>query len=452
VGAKSGQRRKPDPAKRSGRQRFALVLFGALFILLFVIFAAAEGIGSPSVPAGDIAVIQGVPDQLSHVSEEEFERSLERQAHQAKLKKTPQPGEPKYEELKEAAIKELVEAVWLQGEAEEMGIAVTEKEVATELKTIKEQNFPTEQAYQKFLKESSFTQQEVNKILRLQILTKKIEEAAKAEAPEPTSAEIADYFEAEKATKFTVKESRDVRVIINEDKSKVEAAQKELEKDHSPASWKKVAQKYSSDPTTKSKGGLTPGVQEEFLPEQLKKPLFTAATGELIGPFKVEKNYLLLEVVKLHPAKTKSLKEAEAEITATLTQEKQQEAFSEFASEYTGRWQARTHCASGFVTKQCANFKESGHPSTAPPGCFEANPKTPANECPAPVAQAKPAMPGTVTVLKPKGEQLAQRPQPEASKEAGTEVPAPEGAPAPEAAPEAEEAAPEAESGSQSGK
>jgi len=438
VGAKAGQRRKPDPANRSGRQRFALVAFGALFILLFVIFVAAEGIGSPSVPSGDIALIKGVPDELAHVSEEEFEKALERQANQSKLKKTPQPGEPKYEELKEAAIKELVEAVWLRGQAEELGVTVTGKEVATELATVKKQNFPTKGSYQKFLKESGFTQQEVNEILELQILTKKIEEAAKAEASEPTSAEIADYYEAEKAAKFTVEETRDVRVIVNEDKSKVEAAQKELGKDHSPASWKKVTQEYS--PTTKTNGGLTPGVQKEALPEELKEPIFNAATGELIGPIKVEKSYLLLEVVQLHPAKTKSLKEAETEIISALTQEKQQASFSEFAAEYTGRWQARTHCASGFVTEQCANFKSSGHPSTASPGCYEANPKTPANECPAPVTQTKPALPGTVTVLKPKGEQFVQRPQPEASKEAGAEAPTPEAAP---------EAAPEAETGSE---
>jgi hypothetical protein len=221
VGAKAGQRRKPGPARGAGHQRFALILFGVLFILLFVIFAAAEGIGSPSVPAGDVALIQGVPGNLRHVSEEEFNKALERQATQAKLKKTPQPGEPKYEELKEAAIKELLESRWLRGQAEELGITVTEKEVATELATVKKQSFPTEQAYQKFLKESKFTQQQVNEILELQIFTKKIEEAAKAEAPEPTSSEIAAYFEAEKATKFTVKESRDVRVVINEVKSNV---------------------------------------------------------------------------------------------------------------------------------------------------------------------------------------------------------------------------------------
>lgn len=440
MGAKAGQRRKPDPASRSRRQRFALVAFGALFILLFVIFAAAEGLSSPSVPSGDVILVQGMPAQVGHISEAAFEKALEQQAGQAKLKKTPQPGEPKYEELKEAALEELVNSAWLEGQAEEMGITVTDKEIATELEKIKKTNFPTKGSYEKFLKESHFTPEEVNDRVKQQILVNKVQEKVNEEASQPSSEAISAYYEAEKAAKFTVKESRDVRVIINEDKAKIEAAQKELEKDHSAAGWKKTAQKYSSDPTTKSKGGLTPGVQEELLPEELKEPIFGAATGELIGPIKVEKNYLLLEVAELHAAKTKSLKEAEAEITSTLTQEKQQEAFSEFVAEYEGKWRARTYCASGFEVKKCANVKESSHPTTAPPACYEANPKTPANECPAPVTQTKPALPGTVTVLKPKGEQLVQRPQPEASKEAGTEVPTPEGAP---------EAAPEAETGSE---
>ena len=91
------------------------------------------------------------------------------------------------------------------------------------------------------------------------------------------------------------------------------------------------------------------------------------------------------------------------------------------------------------MVEQCANYVGSGHPSSAPPACYEANPKTPATECPAPVTMTTPALPGTVTVVKPKGEPFVQRPRPEAapaSSEAGSELP--EGAEAtPEAAPEA---------------
>ena len=42
----------------AGLQRFALVLFGAAFIALFVIFAIAEGIGGPDIPEGDVALVE----------------------------------------------------------------------------------------------------------------------------------------------------------------------------------------------------------------------------------------------------------------------------------------------------------------------------------------------------------------------------------------------------------
>jgi hypothetical protein len=71
------------------------------------------------------------------------------------------------------------------------------------------------------------------------------------------------------------------------------------------------------------------------------------------------------------------------------------------------------------VIEQCANYKGTGHPAEAPEACYEANPKTPAKECPAPVVQNQPALPGSVSATKPEGERLVQRPRPEeASKSA----------------------------------
>jgi parvulin-like peptidyl-prolyl isomerase len=441
VGAKAGQRGKPGRDRAAGRQRLALIVFALVFVLLFVGFAIAQGIGSPSVPSGDVAKVQDVPEEIGAIGQEEFDRGMERAAAGAKLKKPPDPGSKKYEELKESVLKELLEAAWIRGEAEEKGIKTTPKQVEEELTAIKKQSFPAKGSYQKFLKESKFTEEDVNEIVEVKVLSTAIQEQVNGEAPAPSSSEVQSYYEAEKAAQFTEKESRDVRIILNKDKSKVEAAKKQLEGDQSPAGWKKAATKYSSDPTSKSKGGLTEGVSEEFLKEPLKKAIFGAATGELVGPTKFETNWILTEVVKLNPAKVKKLPEVKAQIEETLKSETQQEFFAEFVSGYTSKWTSRTYCASGFEIEQCANFKSSGRPKTANAACYEANPKTPAKECPAPVTPISPALPGSVTERKPKGEPFPQRPQPEASGEAGaaaTEVPgaAPEGAP--EAAPEAE--------------
>jgi parvulin-like peptidyl-prolyl isomerase len=443
VGAKSGRNKRGGGGpKKSGTprgrggggsntaQRVGLVLFAVVFIALFVVFAVAQGLGAPSVPSGDIALVTNVPSEIGHISEADYKTSIEQQEAQSGVKKPPKAGSKKAEELKKAAIGELLNSAWIFGEAEELGIKVTAKEVETELAKVKKESFKTEKAYQEFLTTSHFTQEDVNKRLELQILSTKIQEKVTKETPEVTEAELKAYYEAEKATQFTKKPSRDVRVVVNENKKEVEAAKKALEADNSEAGWKKVTKKYS--PTTSAQAGLQKEISEEFLTEPLKKDIFQSATGELVGPVKQEKNYLLLEVVKLHPEKVQSFDEVKSTIESTLGSQKQEKFFSEWVSGFDAKWTSRSHCASGYTTEQCANYKGSGHPATASEVCYEANPKTPAKECPAPVVQNQPALPGSVTVAKPEGERLVQRPLPEETGKEGKE--GAEGATGPEGA------------------
>lgn len=418
MGAKSGRKATKAQAaasKTAGVKRFSLVVFGALFIALFVIFAIAQGIGQPSVPSGDVAIVKGVPD--GNISEAEYKRGLVQKVAAGELKKTPKPGTKKFQELKDAAVGEALQAVWIRGEGEELGLSVTDKQIEAELAQIKKTNFPTEKAFQEFLKTSNFSADEVNEKVELQLLSTEIQEAITSQAPPASSAEISNYYETEKAAQFTTKPSRDVRLIVNRNKAQAEKAKEALDQDDSAASWKVVAKKYSVDPTTKSKGGLQKEISEEFLQGVLKKAIFESATGEVVGPVGFQKNYFVVEVEKLNPKKVKTLDEVRSQIGTQLTEQKQQEYFAEWVTGYQAKWTSRSFCASDFLVSSCANFKGSGHPSTAPEACYEANPKTPATECPAPVEQIKPALPGTVTVLKPKGEQLIQRPRPQATPE-----------------------------------
>ncbi len=439
MGAKSGQSKKAG--KASGRRRFALVLFAVLLIGLFAGFAVAQGIGQPSVPAGDVALVEGIPSEIGEVSEAEFKTSFAQQAAQSGQKKPPKEGSKKYEELKTAAVTELLEQVWLRGEAEELGISVTPKQVATELAQIKKENFKAPGSYGQFLKNSNFTAEDVERRVEVQVLSTQIQELVSGRAGQASKDEIQAYYDAEKASQFTTPASRDVRVVINKDKSEVEKAKEALEKDNSPTNWNKVAAKYSTDASTKGKGGLQTGVPEEFLKGELKKAVFETPTGQLGGPVKNAGSYILVEPVKLNPEKVQSLGEVRSQISSTLTQQNQEEALSEFIAGYGSKWTSRTFCASDFLVPNCSNYVSNGHPETAVPACYEADPKVAATECPAPVAQAVPALPGTVTESQPKGEPFPQRPRPQAPGETGTvpteggTVPPPTGAPPPAEAP-----------------
>jgi parvulin-like peptidyl-prolyl isomerase len=420
--------------KSAGLQRLALLSFAGLFILLFVLFAIAEGLGSPSIPSGAVAVVEDAPGDLGTVTEERFQHALVQAAASAQIKPVPKPGDDKYEELKKTALGEIFDAIWIQGEAAEMGFSVTPQEVSQELEKLKKQAFKTEKQYQEFLKEANFTKEDVNQRVTIQILSGKIQEAVTEEAPIPSSSEVEDYYEAAKASQFTTPETRDIRVVKNKDKAKVEEAKAALEKDDSVGSWTKVAKKYSTDPATKGSGGLQAAVGEAQLGEPLGAEVFAADQGEIEGPVQEAQGYTVFEVMKVTPEKVQSLEEAKSQISAQLAEQAKQKNFSNFLRSYGSTWTSRTFCAPGYVIERCSNFKGTGRSPEAPPACYEADPKGGLPDaCPAPVSQAKPAQPGSVTLLTPDGQRLAQRPRPSVLEEA----PAAEAAPIPGAAPPA---------------
>ncbi len=429
--------------KPAGLQRLALLGFAALFILLFVIFAIAEGIGHPSVASGDVAVIEDAPSGLSPITEAKFKHALLQASAQNQEKSLPKPGEEKYDELREKTLEEMLNSIWIQGQAEEMGISVTSKEVLGELAKLKKQAFKTEKQYREFLKEAHFTRADVLERVKVQMLTTQIQEQITEEAPQPSNGEIETYYEAAKAAQFTTPESRDIRVIKNKDKGKVEEAKAALEKDDSIKSWEKVAKKFSTD-TTKSNGGLQSGVSEEALGEPLGAAVFAAGQGDVEGPLQEGKAYVVFEVMKVTPTKVQSLDEAKSQISTQLAEQTKQSYFQRFVRDWSGRWTSRTFCGTSFteLTERCSNHKGDGRPPEANPACYEANPKTPAEACPAIVPQVKPANPGTVSPLNREGQKLAQRPRPAGLEEAaGAEGELPPGivpGGVPEGAPEGE--------------
>lgn len=428
-------------------RRLGLLIFGVGFVVLFAWVAIAEGVGDPSIPSGSVALVQGAPGDIGDVTEAEFKHALELSAAQGGLKQTPKPGEPKYDELKEAALNSLLESIWLQGLAAEWGIEATDKEVAAKLKEVKKESFKTEAEFQEFLKKSHYTPADVSERVRLQILSEGLQNQLKENIPTPSQSEVDDYYAAAKDTQFTQKASRDVRTIVNKDRKKVEEALEALRKDNSAKNWTKLAKKYSTDPNTKATGGLQKGLQEGTIEEPLNAAIFGTPEGQVEGPVNTKFGYTIYEVVNSTPESVQEQKAVESQIKSTLAQRAEQEYFAAFTIDFSTEWKQRTFCASGYLTERCGNFKSDSRPAAAPPACYEADPKggRPA-ACPAPVFQLIPALPGSVTPLEPTGKPLAQRPRPAGS---GSEVAAgateelPPGAVPPAEEAPAEEAPPE---------
>src|SRR4051812_7768103 len=159
---------------------------GAFFVATAVALAACGGDSIPGdavAKVGDTAITK---DQFSHWlkiaaispagSAEPDQAGANAQVPDApnftrciaeKKKTAPKPakGQPKptdaqfkaqcsqqYEGLKQQVLQFLISSAWIQGEAKDQGVTVTDKDVETQFEKTKKQSFPKEADFQKFLR------------------------------------------------------------------------------------------------------------------------------------------------------------------------------------------------------------------------------------------------------------------------------------------------------------
>jgi foldase protein PrsA len=366
----------------------ALAGFGVLVVVLFVIVGVAVGLGHPSVPEGDIAVVEDAPDGT--ITQADFDRALEQTAARQGIQKVPAPDDPQYQALADSAQSDLLLSRWVAGEAEERGIEVSDREIDQELDTVKQQQFGSEQAFQRFLKQSGFTEDEARERIELQLISNRIQQDVLPQQPTVTDAEVAAAYDANKS-QFQQPETRDVRVVTTKTEAEANKALAALGDSPSAQDWTKVAKQYSTDDATKASGGLRQGVVQGQSEPTLDQQIFSATQGQLVGPFKTDAGYDVLQVDKVNPASTTSLDDARQQIRQALVSQRQQQIAQDFQDEFQGKWVARTFCADGYRIDQCSNAEPPPDPCTEKVAEKQG--------CNAPAAPRAVIQPGTNTVF-----------------------------------------------------
>jgi foldase protein PrsA len=338
------------------RRIVAVAVLAALLVVLLVVVAIAQGIGNPSVPSDDVAVVEDAPD--GQITTAEFQAALEQSAARQGAKEVPPPSDPQYTALRDAAMSDLLLGRWVRGEASDRGISVSDSEISNQLDQIVKQQFGGQKQFQKFLKQANFTPEQARERIELQLLSDEIQKQVLPQDPGVPDSEIEDFYKANQA-QFEQPETRDVRQIVNRDQAKVERAKSLLEQDDSPANWKKVAARFSSDKATKDSGGLRANVAQGQSEPALEEQVFAAEEGQLVGPFKGQSSYYLIEVEKINPAQTTPLSEASQQIGQQLAQGKQQQLAQDFQQDFLEKWRSRTFCADDYLIDRCENFTPS---------------------------------------------------------------------------------------------
>ncbi len=387
----------------SGRhKRIALVALAVFVVGAFVIVAAAQGIGDPSVPEGDVAVVEDAPDGT--ITAEDFDRALTQTAARQGLEQVPPEDDPQYQQFQDSAVSDLLLARWVQGEGAERGIVITDRAIDDELEKVKTQQFGSEKEFQKFLDDSGFTEEEARQRIELQLISQAIQEDVLPGEPDVNDDEIETYYE-ENIAQFEQPETRDVRVILTENEEDANTALEELGTDPTTKTWEDVAQEFSVDEATKGNGGLREAVVSGQSEPALDTQIFSAPEGELVGPFQTEAGFYVLEVEAINPAQTTPLEDVSEQIRQTLVSARQQEVATSFQSQFEQKWVSRTFCAEEYAIDRCSNAPpvpdtcigdDEGEQIPADPLTGEPADKP---QCDAVVPSTRPIAPGTAGVF-----------------------------------------------------
>jgi foldase protein PrsA len=275
----------------------------------------------------------------------------------------------------------LIKAYWYQGTAHKLGINLTNAQVQTALAKAKKGQFSTPAQFTAFLKQSGQTAADIEYRVRVNQIFMKLT------ARHPTTvtpAKIAAYYAAHK-TQFGSPQTRNMRIVLTKTAAQAEAAKKALQKGQS---WTVVAKKYSTDPTTKNKGGVLTNVTAGQQDAALSKAAFVAPANKVLGPVKGQFGYYILEVTKITPATQRSLAASTALIKQTLSGQLTQAAQTAVDSQAKKDWLSKTTCRAEYAMADCQGYKAPKTSTAAPAGAT-----APASTATAPSSGATSATP-----------------------------------------------------------
>ena len=322
--------------------------------------------------AGQAAATGGATPKANIPDAPDFERCVaqKRKAAAKPAKGQPEPTDAQlktqckneYDQLKNSVLEFLIRSTWLDREAGEQNIKVTDKDVQKKLDDAKK-SLGNEKAYQQFLTRAGLTNADVFYQQRSELLEQKITQKITKGKDKVTDAQVNQYYEKNKS-RFAQPERRDLRIVLTKTKAEADAAKAALA---GGQSWSEVAKKYSIDQQSKNSGGKLPGVSQGSQEKAFDTAIFKADKGETVGPIKTQFGYYVFEVEKITPKDQQSLRESSASIKQILAQENQRKALETFGKDYRERWKNETKCRDSYVTQDCDNAPKQKTPTTSTP-------------------------------------------------------------------------------------
>jgi foldase protein PrsA len=309
-----------------------------------------------SVPAGSTAAA-AVPDPPNYTN---CVATLQKQPV-AKGQQKPSAAalkaqcQQQYNGLKTQVMQFLIQSQWLLKEAESRKLSAKPAAVQKQLDDQVKQSFPKKGDFQKFLKTSGMTMDDLLFRVKVDLLTQQVRQKIVAGKDKVSDAAVSTYYGKNKA-RFAQPERRDLLVVLTKTKAQADKAKAALD---SGTAWKDVAKKYSIDQASKAQGGKLPGVAKGQQEKAFDSAIFGAKKSVVVGPVKTQFGYYVFKVTKITPATQQSEQQAHDTIVSLLRSQQEQNAINAFVKGYQKKYKDETKCSKDYVIDSCNNAPKS---------------------------------------------------------------------------------------------
>ncbi|MEA2689277.1 MAG: foldase protein PrsA [Candidatus Eremiobacteraeota bacterium] len=269
-------------------------------------------------------------------------------------------------------LSQMVQQTLLDQYARDKKVDVTQAEIdkrETEIKA----KYPAGQ-FDSMVKQQGYTEQDVQNILKGQIVLEK------AVAPQihVSDADLKAYFDKNHQL-FDKPEQVKARHILVADPN---VAKQVLAKVKAGGNWDALAKQYSTDPSSKDKGGDLGYFGRGQMVPQFQDAAFGAKVGQIVGPVKSPFGYHIIQVVDKKPAQKATFASAHDQIKTTLTQQQQGQAAPAFVASL--RQTAK-------IDVYDDRYKDAFPPPVPSPGAAASGAAAPASAAPASAGPASAA-------------------------------------------------------------
>ncbi|MBI2212599.1 MAG: peptidylprolyl isomerase [Acidobacteria bacterium] len=274
------------------KNRFLL----AATLTLFTVSASAEVVEAIVARVGDRIITRTQYSDRMRAAYIEIDRASA----------TPDEAAARKKRTYDGLLDEMVEELVIKDRADRLNITISEPELKEAVNRLKAQyGISSDDAFEASLKEAGLTKTQMEARLRETLLTNKVFGRELRSRAELTDKELKARYEREKE-QYRLPERAEIReivVTIPEGATGLVAVEKqgmadELGKQARAGSdFAKLASQFS-DAATKADGGLLGEVKKGELIAELDKAIFTANTGDVVGPITTQFGYHILKIEK----------------------------------------------------------------------------------------------------------------------------------------------------------